>query len=196
MTIPVFPSLAGSGWPKKKTPVWSSIRQTAASGLESRFQMWSFPRYKWDIPFSVLRTSSAFPDFDTLIAFYNTVAISPGQLFRFTDPNDSIAYGPVFGIGDGVRTVFRLVRARGGFVEPVLYPVTYIVRVNSIIETAVTAGPGGVVTFASPPASGAILRWSGTFDWLCSFDDDLLEFSQNYPQFWSLGSLRFTTEKL
>ena len=195
MTYPVFPSLAGRGWPRKRTPLWSSTRQTSANGQDSRFQMWSYPRYRYDIPFSVLRTSSAFPDLDTLLGFYNSVAVAPGQLFRFTDPADSLVTAQGFGVGDGTKTVFQLVRAKGGFVDPVLYPTTASIAVAGTHVTAVTVAAGGVVTFATAPSAGAALTWTGTFDWLTSFDDDLLEFTQIYPQFWTLGSLKFTTEK-
>ena len=54
----------------------------------------------------------------------------------------------------------------------------------------------GVIVMASAPASGAAIQWTGTYNWLCRFDDDSIDFEAIADGFWSLGSLKFSTEKL
>ncbi len=50
---------------------------------------------------------------------------------------------------------------------------------------------GGTVTFATPPASGAALQWTGYFGFLCRFDDDATQFEQFMSQLWRAKSVKF-----
>ena len=56
--------------------------------------------------------------------------------------------------------------------------------------------PNGIIVMASAPASGASIQWTGTYNWLCRFDDDSVDFQAIADGYWSVGSLKFTTEKL
>ena len=56
-----------------------------------------------------------------------------------------------------------------------------------------TMGQTGLVVFNSPPAYGAALTWTGTFNWLCRFDDDSVEFNKFADQYWELQKLTFTS---
>jgi len=49
----------------------------------------------------------------------------------------------------------------------------------------------GLVTFATPPAVGAALTWSGYFGFLCRFDDDKLDFEQFMQNLWKADSVKF-----
>ena len=57
-------------------------------------------------------------------------------------------------------------------------------------------GATGIVTCATAPVAGAVLAWTGTFNWLCRFDDDSLDFQQFGTGLWSMDSLKFSTVKL
>jgi hypothetical protein len=61
---------------------------------------------------------------------------------------------------------------------------------------AYALGVGGVVTIAPAPADGAALSWTGTYRWLCRFDEDSLEFSNFMYLFWELKKCSFTTIRL
>ena len=120
MTIPTFPSLPSIGFPKR-SPVWSTIKQPSIGGQESRFAQWSYPKWRYEIPFEVLRNYSGFTEFDSLAGFYNQVYGSAG-FFQYNDPNDGLIVNQPLATGDGTTTSFQLVRSKGGFAEPVFLP--------------------------------------------------------------------------
>jgi hypothetical protein len=47
------------------------------------------------------------------------------------------------------------------------------------------------VAFATAPAPGAVLAWSGFFSFLCRFDDDAVDFEQFMSNLWKVESLKF-----
>lgn len=194
MTVPVFPTLPGIAYSIKRSPVWSTIRQQAISGIDTRFQLWTYPRWKYDLPFSVLHSDSR-AELQTLAGFYNSLGGS-AQTFQYTDPLDNSATTESIGTGDGVTTGFQLVRIFGGFIEPVFAPTTQTIYINGTSTAAYTIGTTGLVTFTTAPASGAALTWTGTFNWLCRFDDDTIDFEEFASNYWALGSLKFTTLKV
>lgn len=195
MTIPVFPTLPGISWPVKRTPVWFTLAQRSTSGIETRLQVWSYPQYAYELTFEVLRSSPAFTEWQQMEAFYNQCGGS-AQMFAFNDPADCAVTAQGFGTGNGSTTAFQLVRSLGGFVCPVFAPVAWTAYVNGVAAVGATVSARGVVTFASAPAAGAVLTWTGTYNWFCRFDDDKNTFSQDMNQLWSLASLKFTTVKL
>jgi hypothetical protein len=64
------------------------------------------------------------------------------------------------------------------------------VYVNGAV-TAATLNAYGVISFATPPANGAAISWSGTFMFLCHFTQDDLQPSQMVKGLWSLDGLEF-----
>ncbi len=131
--------------------------------------------------------------------------------FIFYDPTDYQVSAQPFGTGDGATTMFQLQRTLGGFSEPVVVPVTSsttltlsgggavsatapILKAAGVTVSPSTysiASPGGGVTFASAPASGTALTWSGYFGFLCRFDGDDLDFEQFMSNLWRVDSLKF-----
>lgn len=194
-----LPTLIGQAYPVRRAPVWSTIKQQSISGLRSRFSVWSYPQYRYEIEFSVLRQYGAYDELAQIIGFYNSCH-GAADLFLFADPKDNTVVTQQFGIGNGTQKIFQLIRTFGGFVEPVFAP-TQDANLH-IYADAVEVDPGdytidgyGRVTFASAPAGAADLTWSGNFKWYCRFDEDQMETSQFMDPFWELGSLTFTTEK-
>jgi len=182
-TNPVFPALGAGAlaFPFSRTPVWQNMVQQSVAGVETPLAMWTFPRYRYKVTAAYLRAAVAFGEFQTLIAFFNSVNGRWG-VFQYTDPLDNAA-GPdqVFGIGDGATTAFQLVRAFGGFVEPV-FAVNSVTNVkkNGVVQSSpsnYSVSNKGVVTFTSAPSFGDTLTWTGTFLWFCRFDTDEQEFS-------------------
>lgn len=105
--------------------------------------------------------------------------------FRFRDELDYEATNEIFAVGDGVRTDFQL---SASFTED---GETYTRNVYAIVSAAVTvngspASPTidlrrGKVVFVSPPANGAVLRWTGVFDIWVRFAQDYLPASLDNP---------------
>jgi uncharacterized protein (TIGR02217 family) len=139
MTIPTFPTLIGLSEVVKRSPKWSTMRQESVSGRRTDLQLWSYPRYDYELTYNFLR-GDASAEFQTLVGFYNQVKSGSG-LFAFTDPQDFSVTNQVLGTGDGATTHFQLVRTWGGFTEPVFMPavVPVVYRTTAIGVEALSA---------------------------------------------------------
>jgi hypothetical protein len=200
MALPVFPSLPGLTFPVKRSANWSTVKQDALSGKRTRYPLWTYPTYTWEVSFDVLRTTAAFLEWQTLEGFIKSVQ-GPAQLFAYLDANDSVATAQSFGVGDGTTTTFQLVRSLGGFAEPVFLPVLSAGLVTQVTvagtpTTAYTVSTYGAIVFSSAPTLGAALAWTGTFRFGCRFDDDATGFSNFMSGLFELKSLKFSSEKL
>lgn len=202
MSTQVFPSLPGIAFPVKRTPQWKTRVQQAISGKETRIADWSAPRWLWELTYDhlVQGTSGGATrtDFAQLAAFFNG---RQGMFdsFLFTDSDDNAVATQPLGAGDGATTSFQLVRAFGGFVEPVLnVQAGPFVKVAGVATSAFTLSFAtyGVITFTSPPANGAALTWSGTFAFLCRFDEDQAEFTKFMQPIWEQKGLKFSSIKV
>lgn len=195
MAIPVLPTLQGIAYPVVRTPIWSTIKNEALSGKRARFALWSYPQYRYKVSFQFLRNSPA--ESQELIAFFNVVSGSAG-LFQFNDPDDNTAANVIIAIADGSTTSFQLYRALGTaqWYDPV-FAITGspVVMVNGLPVSDFSLSTIGVVTFTSPPAAGAEISWSGTYNWYCRFDDDTADFEKWLSTFYRQKQLVFTTEK-
>lgn len=194
MTIQTFPTLSGLTFPAKRSPIWSTLKHRNVSGKVSALQQWTSPLYKYDLPFSVLRSDSINLEWQTLLGFYNSVG-GGAQMFRFTDPDDGSVTAQSFGTGDAATTTFQLVRSLGGFVEPVFDPDTLAIYLNGVLTAAYTES-NGLITFTPAPGVGVAITWTGTFNWFARFDDDSIDLEKFAYQFWELKRITFTTEKL
>lgn len=203
MTTPVFPSFPGQAIGIKRTPLWRTGVQSSLSGKETRLAYMSYPLYQWSLDLSVLRSYASYAELAQIIGLINTVQGMAGN-FLFMDPEDNAVSGQSFGTGDGSTKVFQLVRAYGGYTEPVQQPLmqtdgsdaTFSVKVNGTSTSAFSFTAPGVITFSSAPASGAALTWSGAFRFLCRFLQDNPQFTQEFIQAWSITGLQFQSVKL
>lgn len=198
MTVPTFPTLPGLAYPVARKPMWRTDREESFSGIESRYPTRATPKWNYELQFSVLRSSTALPEWQQLASFFNSLQGANG-LFKYVDPMDYTVTDQPFGTGDGTTTEFQLVRTGppggGTFTEPVYAPVTITsVKIATVPTVAYTIGDTGIITFDSAPANGAQLLWSGTYAWLAYFDDDSLAFSQFTYNLFSLDKLKFTTQ--
>lgn len=196
MSNAVYPSLPGLMWPFRRTPVWNTTVATTPSGREWRSTATAYPRYRYALQYEFLRTEAAYAEFQALFGFFN--ARRGGfDTFLFLDPEDRSVTAQAFGVGASGVTTFQLVRALGGFVEPVYdlvaAPAIYI---NGVLQSSgYTVSAAGVVAFSSAPTAGAVLTWSGSFYWRVRFDGDELSFEQFLAQFWKTGDVRLITVK-
>jgi uncharacterized protein (TIGR02217 family) len=201
MTLPIFPALAGIAYPVRRTPRWSTLKQEAVSGKTTALQLWSYPAYRYELAYDLLRADSAHLEWQTLVGFFNLVG-GAAQPFLFNDPDDGSAAGQSLGSGDGATTQFNLVRALGGFIEPV--QAASAASLQLFIDGAATtafstlAFPNGAVygaQFSTPPAAGAAITASFAYSWLCRFDEDTAEFDKFASDFWELKKITFSTVK-
>lgn len=200
----VLPTLPGMTFPVEKSPMWKTKIQPEMSGQETRIGFWSFPRWRWMLPFEFLRNdpANAHDELWPLLGFFNE-HYGAFDSWRFNDPDDNTVTVQAFGTGDGTTTQFQLVRTRGGFVEPVTEINTIKIFKNGV-EQKNLAPPTppvwilsstGVVTFTTAPAAGAALTWTGTFYWRCRFLDDQITASKFVTLIWEMKKLEFLSVK-
>ena len=194
-SFPAFPSFPGIMWPVRRKPSGSTIRQTAISGKRTLLPQMVTPRWSWEIGYEFLRSAywGAYTELEGLTAFY-LAQMMAGTCFAYTDDEDNACAAQGFGLGDGTTTVFQLVRARGGFVEPVLLPTITQVTVAGTPTAAYTLADKGLLTFTVAPTLGQALAWTGTFSWLCRFDEDSLDLSRFMVGLSDAKSLKFSAE--
>jgi len=191
MSSQIFPSLTGLGWDIERVPMWDNIVQESQSGKETRLSNYTYPRWQWTLQFSALRQGTvhgvAYTEFQQLAGFYNA---RQGRFdsFLYTDTDDASVTAQALGVGDGTTASFQLVRAWGGFVEPVLAPnVVSKVYVNGVdagganwsVTSWGNASPG-VITFAPGhiPTAGQVITADFTYYWPCRFLDDNMAFNK------------------
>ncbi|OYW50734.1 MAG: hypothetical protein B7Z34_02605 [Novosphingobium sp. 12-62-10] len=179
---------------QRKTPVWSTDVKVSVSGKERRRALWSYPVWRYSVSYGVLRAEPAAPDLDRLFAFFCTMQGQSGE-FLYLDRGDNTARDQHFGTGDGTETEFQVSRTIGAggisYTEPVLaFNGTPEVKVNGTI-TAVTTTERGKVEFATAPADGAVLTWSGSF----FFEIDEMDIRQLMAGLWEGSGVDFRTVK-
>jgi hypothetical protein len=153
MSVPVFPALTTLLYPRPRTPIWQTVRQKSISGQETALQLWTSPQWRYELSFDVLRSSAALQEWQSVVGLFNQVGAG-AQVFAYNDPADSVASQQPFGVGDGATTSFQLVRALGGFVEPVYAPVSTNVYTSDWQgETALSAGGRTNLLAYSQPSS-------------------------------------------
>lgn len=201
MSLPIFPSLPLSiAYDVFRSPMMSTRVMTARSGKEYRAPNWSFGKYKYSLPYSVLRADLSHAELQTLIGFCNS-QFGMFLPFLFDDTSDDTVVNQTLFIGDGVTKTFPLVRTYGGFVEPVL-------AANVISQIAVAGTPTAAyaasqvgaygidtITMTAAPAINAVVTGNFTFYWPCRLLSDTNEFNNFASQLWALKKLEFQTVK-
>lgn len=152
-----FPTLSVLGWPRKRTPVWSTLKQPSIGGQETRQELWTYPQWKYELTFDLLRSDQATQEWQQVLGLYNQMRGS-SRVFAFNDLADNTASQQAFGVGDGVTTSFQLVRSLGGFAEPVFAPTQVTVQKSDWQGlTGVSSGSRTNLIPTSIPQGGA---WS------------------------------------
>jgi len=196
---PFFPTLAGQGWSVHKKPVFSTLVAGHVSGREVRDPLYANPIWQFELTFDGLDSSSAGANgalgASSLQALMGLFLQLQGQFgaFLYVDPTDNFALNQTIGTGDGATTSFALVRALGGFTEPVGWATS--VSAVSVGGAALTSGwsitPPNALTFASAPAAGAAIVVSFAYAFVCRFDGDDLDFEQFMANLWRAQSVKF-----
>lgn len=176
------------GLDTKISPSFSTSVTTTASGFERRNSLWSDARLSFDVGPGIRSEA----DLGTLLTFFRARR-GPARGFRLCDPSDfsskdmtgtPTANDQILGTGNGSSTSFALVKRYGTDNDAQLRRITrprsgsVQVSVNGIaMASGWTLGALGVVQFASPPASGAIVRAGFLFDVPVRFEQDRLDIS-------------------
>jgi uncharacterized protein (TIGR02217 family) len=195
MSTEIFPSLAGLEYPVVRTPVFRTLIQETASGMETRAALQLYPRWQYTLSFNFLR-DDANNEFRTLLAFF-LARQGSFDSFLFDDADDDTVTGQAIGLGDGSTRVFQLVRSFGGFTEPVLAPNAVTIKVGGVALSGSDwsySGPGQVMLNAAP-GHGVGVTADLTYHWPVRFLADQYDFSKFMNRLWEQKKLDFISVK-
>jgi uncharacterized protein (TIGR02217 family) len=166
----------------KREEIWRSIIQESVSGKETKLVLWSWPRHRWTLDISLLREYSSFAEYNAFMAFFNLMS-GAGVNFVYGDPNDSSYTGMASGTTDGANSVYQLTRAILGagysYIEPIqTFNGTPSVYLAGVLQSGYTIDQFGQVHFATLPATGQAITWTGSIYFLSRFVKDSLSFDQ------------------
>lgn len=196
----ILPSLQGWSYDKTITPVWNTQTYTSQSGRETRIQNWKYPRYKISIKYNFLTDNNIESvtldkgDIEKIKGFFNSVGGTFDD-FLYFDDTENFVKNEIFGIGDGITQIFKLVRSLQNWIEPVNGIVEQPKIFIDGVETETTVDADGVVTFSKTPAKGAVLSWTGKFYFRVRFENDELDLSRTWASLWENAELNLITVK-
>jgi hypothetical protein len=180
MTLPIFPSLPGITWPVKRKPGFNNFMQTGLSGQRTAVRFQVVPRWSYEIPIEFLRSRTGFTEFTDLLNIYLQCNGSFGT-FLFNDLGDNTVTNQQIGAGFQER-----IAAFNG---------APVIKVNgNVVTTGYSIDVAGVLTFTSPPPGGQVVAWTGSYYWVCRFDDDQLDIAQFMSNFWEVKTLHISSE--
>lgn len=173
-------------------PTWSTDIFITQSGGEGRNINWSQPRYRMEIAF--LNRSLA--ETEALVSFVYGIAQGQGNAFRVKDPSDFAGTDEPLGLGNGVQTVFQLIKrytiGAYTFDRIITKPVngTITAKVNNVLTGAFVADTTtGLVTFTTPPPPTEPVTASYEFDVPMRLTSDWLPIRATGPQTFSVDSI-------
>lgn len=178
--FPVSISRGATGGPERRTEI-----VTLASGHEERNSRWADSRRRYNAGFGVKSLNGL----HEVVTFFEE---RRGRLhgFRWKDHADFKSCPPQsqmsmldqqIGVGDGLLTVFQLVKHYGSglrdYSRTISRPVagTAVFAVDGLAAAPVVNFQTGLVTFAAAPAVGAIVTAGFEFDVPARFDTDQLK---------------------
>lgn len=180
--FPPYISRNAKSGPQRQTDI-----VTLRSGAEQRNAVWANSRRKYNAGYGIKGVAEA----QTILAFWEE---RRGRLFGFrwkdwfdfkSSPGDALPtpFDQTLGTGDGTTRTFQLTKAYGGAFAPWIRPIRKPVAGTVLVALGKAAAAGwscdattGLVSFATPPAAGAVLTAGFQFDVPVRFDTDYLEF--------------------
>ena len=142
----------------------------------------------------MLRQGGSYSELAQVVGLFNQV-YGDWDTFLWTDPVDNGVTSQGIGVGNGSATQFQLVRAFGGFVEPVYdvnsAPLIYVNGVLKTLTTDYTISPTGLVTFTVAPPSSQPVTWTGTYYRRVNFSQSMQEANNFMQNLWEMKKVEF-----
>jgi hypothetical protein len=203
-TPPSLPSLAGLGWSRHKKPGFSTRVASHVSGREVRVALMSYPLYEFEAVYGGLASAgtAAFEglgasSLQSLMGFFLQLQGQFGT-FLYADPDDHVVAGQAFATGDGATTSFTMMRALGGFLEPV----GWVTAISNVYLNGTPQSSGGysltapnTLVFTAAPGGGAVVSADFSYAFNCRFLDDQMDFEEFMANLWKLDSMKFRSVK-
>jgi uncharacterized protein (TIGR02217 family) len=197
--LPLAPGLT---WSVHVAPKFKTRVAMHVSGREIRTAWQQYAVYDLTLSFDVLN-GDALPEIQTLMGFflarqgqYDTFLLDLGAVTQNTG-DDTVTMGAQ-GMGDGVTTVFTLMRTVGEAVEPVGYVFSADlagVYVAGVLQdpTRYSFASPNTLTFNTAPATGSQITASFRYYFVCRFAADTEDFEEFMANLWTLHELKLTT---
>lgn len=192
----VFPTIPGLDIAVELEPYDGVQVDETQNGKEVRSTWETYERTKYKLKFNFLRDGSATPEWQRLVGFRKRHGGSLDS-FNFVDPQNNSVVAHPFGVGDGSTLSFQLQRTLvpssdlAGAALRSYWPVfgdgyEPVSALNGNPSVLIDTGSGpilktlgvdytlpgfGAVLWASAPAIGAVLTWTGTYYRRCRFAD-------------------------
>ena len=220
MSYPILTLPIGVTFKYMKSPKFNNIKQTPQSGRHpaaATIQQGTI--FTFDINWNYLKNVGVTTSNDQqyLQEFYEATG-GGFQFFQFNPATYNLENLTVTqdytklkngfsATTDGITTVFPLWRSTsalgGGTVSLVerIQNVSVMAGVylgGSLISSSLytlTNFPS-VLTFATAPTTGQTLAWAGSYNYLCQFDEDSIDFEEFMFQLWKLNSLKLESVNL
>ena len=165
----IFPQLPGLAWPiDADFGNFDTRIEIAVSGREVRYPTRTIARVRRVIAIDGMDSDGSWStltaqSLQTLVGFYHR-CLGPALVFYYWDPDDNSVQGHEFGIGDGSKTTFQLVRSQGGWIDPIFAP--FIATAAALIPSAAAPNssdanvyaPNNIMVDSQAPASS----WSAS----------------------------------
>lgn len=222
MSMLVYPTVRGLGYPVKRSQTWESQIQRASSGAEVALSYWVNPIQKWELIYDggdsgylLDDPSNPVPlttetDLEVIQEFYNQMQGRFG-VFLYDDwtpgtvvgagPWDSVVAQPI-ATSDGATLVYQLVRTKGGFTEeiqaPYMTPPPQVYDAGSPLTYGVdyTVDDFGRINLANAITSGHAITADMSYYWPVRFDEDGIEFENMMELFWAQKSIKLVQVRL
>jgi uncharacterized protein (TIGR02217 family) len=202
-TPPSLPTLPGLAWSRRKKPGFNTRIASHASGREVRVALMSYPLYEFEATYSGLTSSASgfaglgASSLQSLMGFFLQLQGQFGT-FLYADPDDNSVTGQGIGVGDGTTLAFTLVRALGGFAEPV----GWVTAVSHVYLNGTPQSGGSysltapnTLTFTTAPGAGVVVSADFAFAFQCRFIEDQMDFEEFMANLWKLQSMKFRSVK-
>jgi uncharacterized protein (TIGR02217 family) len=195
MTLPAFPTLPGQTF-ATKSPITASIVAEHDSGRTVRTALYQ-GLYEFEVGFEALAsdvTCNPGLGAQSLQAVMGLFLQCGGAFgaFLYVDPNDNAAANQTIATGDGATTQFTFVRAIGAGSDSDFYVTgATSVMVGGVAVSNWSLVAPNLLSFSSPPASGATIAASFTYAFACRFLEDALDFENFMQNLWATKSVKF-----
>lgn len=196
MSTAVFPALAGLKWSVKKTPMWNTQIQRAASGRSLSATNMSAPLWKFDLGYEFLRSASAFNEVQQLIGFFNS-RYGRFDTFYYLDPSENSVTDQLCATTTNGVLAYNLCKSWGGqFIEPIgaINGSPTNVKLDGTPTAAYTVS-GNVITLNTNPGAGKLLTWTGNFYYKVRFAKDMEEVEQFMKDLWQAQKIEMESVK-
>lgn len=198
MSQSVYPILPGLTFGVTRTPVWSTTKKASVSQRVFRVANASYPLYRVKLIYEFLRQTQGYTEMQTLVGFFNSMK-GDFDTFLWADPDDNAVSAQAIGVGDAVNKSFQLVRAFGGYVEPVFDSNSApAISVNGVLQTLTTnytVSATGLIGFVTAPAAGLSVTWTGSFYRRMAFTQSSAEFAKFMNSLWELKTIELESVK-